>query len=150
MINCQNKKSRFHTHTHDTRRGIYLLICELRRNSEILVGRLGKFSLKKGFYIYVGSAMNGLEQRVARHLRKDKKMHWHIDYLLKKAKILEVVSFQTSYSNDECLTASNIAKLADDEPVKSFGSSDCKCNTHLFYFDKCDKTLLKKLTMILD
>ena len=47
--------------------------------------------------------MNGLEQRVARHLRKDKKMHWHIDYLLKKAKILEVVSFQTSYSNDECL-----------------------------------------------
>jgi len=131
------------------KKGIYLLICELRRNVEISVGRLGKFSFRKGFYVYVGSAMNGLDQRVARHLRKDKKMHWHIDYLLKKAKIIDIVLFETFDSNDECMTASKVAKFADEEPIKSFGSSDCQCNTHLFYFNRYDKLLFKKLVQVL-
>ena len=93
--------------------------------------------------------MNGLEQRLARHLRKDKKLHWHIDYLLKKAKIIDTIFLETADSNDECLAASRIAKIADDEPVESFGSSDCSCNTHLFYFKKCDMLLLNKLKQTL-
>ena len=39
-------------------------------------------SFKKGCYGYMGSALNGLEQRVRRHLSTQKKLHWHVDYLL--------------------------------------------------------------------
>ena len=67
-------------------KGSYLLIIKLQDDKKILVGKLGKIAFKKGYYVYVGSAMNGLEQRLQRHLRSQKKFHWHIDYLLNQAK----------------------------------------------------------------
>ena len=33
--------------------------------------------------------MGGLDARVARHLRAEKKLHWHIDYLLERASVTE-------------------------------------------------------------
>ena len=71
-------------------KGCYCLIINLDKNSEIRIGRkLGKIKFKKGTYVYVGSAMNSLESRLKRHLSDEKKMHWHIDYLLKESKITE-------------------------------------------------------------
>jgi len=73
-------------------KGSYILLIKLLKDSEIKVGSLGTISFKKGFYVYVGSAMGGLEQRINRHLRKNKKTFWHIDYLLNNrgAKIIKV------------------------------------------------------------
>ena len=36
----------------------------------------------KGLYAYVDSAQTNLEQRIKRHIRKKRRLFWHIDYLL--------------------------------------------------------------------
>ena len=67
--------------------GSYILILELKTVDTIAVGHLGAITFAPGIYAYVGSAMAGLEQRISRHLRKEKKLHWHIDYLLQVASV---------------------------------------------------------------
>ncbi|MCK5261617.1 MAG: GIY-YIG nuclease family protein [Thermoplasmatales archaeon] len=111
-------------------RGSYLLLMELKNTETIPVGKLGKIDFKEGFYIYAGSALNGLDQRIQRHLRKQKKMHWHIDYLLNRAKIVNVF-YKQSEVKEECF----IAKTLEKELfiLSGFGSSDCLCKSHLFY-----------------
>jgi len=110
------------------------LIISVSEDFEIIVGCLGKVLFKKGNYIYIGSAKGCLEARLSRHLRKDKKVYWHIDYLLKneKVRILQIWAIQKSI---ECWTADIFnKKISLSEIVKKgFGSSDCNCLTHLFY-----------------
>ena len=122
-------------------KGTYILILELEEEKEIRIGALGELPFKKGFYIYVGSAMGEkgsttLENRVRRHLRTSdkKKKHWHIDYLLadKKASIIRVL-ICPSLIKLECLLANEIKSNAESY-IKNFGSSDCNCQSHLFYF----------------
>ena len=69
-------------------------------------------------------------QRIKRHLRLNKKIHWHIDYLLKKSKIIDVF-YKENDTREECL----IAKKLDEKlySTTGFGCSDCKCKSHLFY-----------------
>jgi len=111
-------------------RGSYLLLVELKNTEIIPVGKLGKIDFKKGFYIYVGSALNGLDQRIQRHLRKQKKTHWHIDYLLNHAKIVNVF-YKQSEVKEECFIAKTLEKELSIIP--GFGCSDCTCKSHLFY-----------------
>ena len=69
----------------------YCLIINLEKNRKIKIGKkLGKIDFEKGFYVYVGSALNSLESRLNRHLSDEKKLHWHIDYLLKNANITDI------------------------------------------------------------
>ncbi len=114
-------------------KGIYILVMELRKDSKLRIGALGPVSFPKGFYAYVGSAMGGLEQRINRHLGKSKKLHWHIDYLLKKSQIKKVIVKETSSKSEECRTA-GMVKSTGGIPVLGFGCSDCRCQSHLFYF----------------
>jgi len=111
-------------------KGSYLLLVELKNTEIIPVGKLGKIDFKKGFYIYAGSALNGLDQRIQRHLRKQKKTHWHIDYLLNHAKIVNVF-YKQSEIREEC----SIAKTLEKElpTIPGFGCTDCTCKSHLFY-----------------
>jgi Uri superfamily endonuclease len=67
----------------------YVLLIELENEKRIGIGKLGNIKFKKGFYVYVGSAKKNLIQRVERHYSKEKKLHWHIDYLLESSKIIE-------------------------------------------------------------
>ncbi|MBS1259331.1 MAG: hypothetical protein MAG551_02401 [Candidatus Scalindua arabica] len=114
--------------------GIYNLIIKLSKDREVKIGRLGTFVFPRGFYIYTGSAQNGLEKRINRHLSNSKKFHWHIDYLLSCAKITEIFRY-IGNRNDECKLNCMIGKSAQaDTIVKKFGSSDCNCITHLYYF----------------
>jgi Uri superfamily endonuclease len=112
-------------------KGIYVLLIHLNRNIAITVGSLGTHEFKEGNYVYVGSAQNGVEQRVARHLKKEKRLFWHIDYLLNDdaAEIVEVYVKPAS-KEEECQVAAQICKGA--EPVAGFGCSDCHCQSHLF------------------
>lgn len=111
-------------------KGSYVLLMELRTDQEIKVGKLGRIKFRKGYYAYVGSALNNIEARVGRHLSKEKKLRWHIDYLLTKAKIKEVIC-RESDKREECEIAKKMEKQA--KSVKGFGCSDCKCRSHLFY-----------------
>lgn len=92
------------------------------------VGKLGQFHFPAGHYVYTGSAKRNLEARVQRHLRKEIRLRWHIDYLLahKAANITSVDTF----SANECRLNQ---KTNGDIIVKGFGASDCRkgCGSHL-------------------
>jgi Uri superfamily endonuclease len=126
-------------------KGSYILLIKLDENISIDIGKLGKLDFFKGFYVYIGSALNGLESRINRHLRKNKNIHWHIDYLLNYAKISDIYYFENSVK-DECIIANNFEKKLHN--VKDFGSSDCTCISHLFYGNFKDiKSIIKKLKL---
>jgi len=113
-------------------KGSYLLICQLDTDEKIKYGvRTDNF--KKGFYVYVGSALNNINKRVERHLRKEKKKHWHIDYFLEQAKIIKIKKYPESVK--ECELSNKIKKKSDGF-IKGFGCTDCKCESHLYYFKK--------------
>ena len=113
-------------------KGSYCLIVELDNEKTIKIGkRLGKITFKDGYYVYVGSAMNSLTARINRHLSDEKKLHWHIDYLLKNAKITDIVYAESS-EKIECDLSRFISKR--NAGINNFGCSDCDCESHLYYF----------------
>jgi Uri superfamily endonuclease len=111
-------------------KGSYALLMQLKEDKKLSIGKLGKIDFPKGYYVYVGSAMNGIEGRVKRHQRADKKIHWHIDYFLKKAEISSAYYLE-SKKRRECDIANNFSRKFEGTP--KFGSSDCQCEGHLFY-----------------
>ncbi len=113
-----------------------MLITRLNNDACINVGALGQKTFKKGTYAYVGSAQKNLEQRVKRHLRREKRKFWHIDYLLDSdaAKVIEVL-FKQGSKTEECRVASEISQRG--EAVSGFGCSDCNCKSHLFRVEDC-------------
>lgn len=120
-------------------KGIYILFISIKKNISVKIGALGRIKFSKGTYAYVGSAQNGIRQRVERHQRKHKKKHWHIDYLLanQNVKIERVFYRETRKKEDECLAVKRLIK--GNESVKGFGCSDCRCNSHLIKLKKFKK-----------
>ncbi len=114
-------------------KGTYVLLVKLEKNSRIKIGKLGFMNFQKGFYAYVGSGMNSLEKRIERHLLRKKKEHWHIDYLLGKARVYRAV-YAESGKRKECEIAGKLA--GKFKGVRRFGSSDCACESHLFFSAK--------------
>lgn len=106
----------------------YILKISLDKTRKIQIGKLGTFSFSNGVYWYVGSAKKNLMQRIARHQRKKKKLHWHIDYLLEHARITSI--WYTDIS-EETLATMFARRL--QIPVTGFGASDKKTKAHLFF-----------------
>jgi Uri superfamily endonuclease len=94
------------------------------------IGRLGAFDFPPGRYVYTGSARRGLEARIARHLRSDKVLHWHIDYLL-AAPGVRIVAVARSRRAECALNRAVPGRLV----AAGFGASDCNagCGAHLKY-----------------
>jgi Uri superfamily endonuclease len=114
--------------------GTYLLLLWLERPTRLAVGRLGEFDFPIGWYVYIGSALGGLEARLQRHLRRDKPLHWHIDYLRAEADLRAVVA-RSGSERLECQIAAQLAALPGAaRPVSRFGASDCRCPSHLLAF----------------
>jgi len=124
-----------------------VLIIFVSKDLETMVGRLGRIYFKKGNYIYIGSAKGCLEARLRRHLRRSKKIYWYIDYLLKNDKV-RISQIWVTDKSIECKTADVFNQEPACELVKKgFGSSDCKCLSHLFYLkdrERTEKILEKK------
>jgi Uri superfamily endonuclease len=123
------------TSTAQPARGTYLLLAQLDEPVELAIGQLGTFAFPAGWYAYAGSALGpgGLPARLARHARLDKRLHWHIDYLLHKA-VLEASWQIASPARIECAWASAISQLPGARiAVPRFGASDCRCRGHLVY-----------------
>jgi len=59
---------------------------------------------------------------------------------LEKAKILKVKTIQTN-ERRECWLSDRIRSLKSRTVMRKFGSTDCKCETHLHYFPKKTKEL---------
>lgn len=117
-------------------RGTYALVLRLDFETRVLVGCLGAHVFAPGYYVYIGSAMNGLTQRLARHLKAGKKMRWHVDYLRERAEAVDVW-YVVSEQASECeLNEAVSAMTGAIQSVKGFGSSDCRCRSHLVYFQR--------------
>lgn len=113
--------------------GCYQLKIKIRKHITLKIGALGLCHFKRGNYIYTGSAMKNLSKRIARHQAKEKKLHWHIDYLLAHpdVEILEVVR-HLSKIKEECQYNQLLFNHGAEIPVLGFGSSDCSiCPSHL-------------------
>ncbi|HEQ99847.1 MAG TPA: GIY-YIG nuclease family protein [candidate division Zixibacteria bacterium] len=113
--------------------GIYQLLIELPEAETIAVGSLGEIFFAEGLYIYTGSAEKNLRERIARHFRKEKAFHWHIDYLLKYGEIT-AYSLQPYEPGLECSTnLDSLSSYRDAKSISGFGSSDCDCDSHLIF-----------------
>ncbi len=127
--------------------GIYHLIIKLPWKRRIRVGKLGSFLFPKGFYVYTGSAQVGLEKRIARHLSVEKRLHWHIDYLLQFGEVVHVLTIGGEKKR-ECHFSDKIAlRFGGSVVAVKFGSTDCRCRTHLYFFEnrkKIDSLILGK------
>lgn len=127
-------------------KGTYILFIELAGDRAINVGSLGTIHFERGGYAYAGSAMGGLKGRIGYHLKKNKKPRWHIDYLLEFAGIENVLTIETG-ERLECTIANMLGEHF--ESIPRFGSSDCKCRSHLFFAPNA-KELRLRATEILN
>ncbi len=126
-------------------RGSYFLVIKVERDVIVRTKRK-EFPLKAGYYVYVGSAMNSIEKRVERHFKKDKKLHWHIDFLLKESELLRAYLIPSDAKIEKELSM-EVSKFG--KPIEGFGASDLKINSNLYYFkdepDEILTTILRKL-----
>ena len=111
----------------------YQLYIYLSADVNITIGRHGKYDFPDGYYLYTGSARKNLLQRVKRHLRDEKKVRWHIDYLLINS-FTRIVAVRLSRLQ-ECELNQMVGGTI---PVPGFGASDCKKQggSHLKYLGK--------------
>lgn len=112
--------------------GVYYIVLRNDKDQIIECGSLGTIEFKKGFYVYSGSGKNNLFKRIEHHKKKKKKKHYHMDYITTKMKIIADIPIVTN-EYQEC-DLSNMLLENSGKPVKSFGSTDCKCFSHLHYF----------------
>ena len=127
----------------DGERGAYVLLVALDRDHLITVGKLGQIHFPAGTYAYCGSAMAGYRGRVGRHFSRDKKLHWHIDYLLEQAE--PVGAFLVPGGEGvECSLGRLLSTLENSEPINGFGSSDCSCGSHFYLIEESSIPVLIK------
>ncbi len=116
--------------------GTYVLVLECTQEGRARIGALGTLALRPGFYAYAGSARGpgGLAARIARHARRARHPHWHVDYLRRRTRLVEVW-FAASGDVLEHRFAAALASAPDAVvAMDRFGASDCRCPAHLFRF----------------
>lgn len=108
----------------------YQLLIHKEDEGPVQIGRLGRFDFPRGYYVYTGSARKNLSHRVLRHVSRNKKLRWHIDYLLMAPRV-QVVDVAI-LSGSECTLNQGIQGSI---PAPGFGASDCRagCGSHLKY-----------------
>ncbi|GAB4248561.1 MAG: hypothetical protein Kow00129_09290 [Thermoleophilia bacterium] len=130
--------------------GVYLLVLEVGTNAdtgdpepnaegwalELKVGALGMVRLLPGRYVYVGSARRNLRARARRHLAREKRIRWHIDYLTASDAVRAVGVVTAAGPADECRLSRALAELPGTyAPIPRFGAGDCRegCPAHLWF-----------------
>ncbi len=131
--------------------GVYTMILQVKENLSLRIGSLGQIDLGAGKYLYTGSALGsgGLDSRLARHLRKEKRVFWHIDYLTvnRYAAVRGLVKARC-LRRMECSVNSMLLSQLSVMPIPRFGSSDCgKCSGHLLWAGDTGLDVLIKSTM---
>ena len=126
-----------------TMSGVYTLILFMPKEVTVNIGALGKQRLPIGYYSYTGSALGkgaNLKHRIARHLRKEKRLFWHIDYLLVEQNVfVEAIITAETKEKMECSLNHYLKQMKGVKvPIYGFGASDCKknCGSHLLYFSE--------------
>jgi Uri superfamily endonuclease len=130
--------------------GAYVLSIELKDGFQGTVGNLGDIALPPGLYLYFGSARGpgGMAARLRRHVRSEKKPHWHVDWLTLAGQVVEFLAVPDGH---ECALCQRATALKNSMvPVTGFGSSDCPlCPAHLLSVLDEGSPLLWKLAEIM-
>lgn len=116
--------------------GVYTLILQVKEQLSLSIGSLGRVNLAAGQYLYTGSALGpgGLDSRVARHLSKEKRVFWHIDYLTvnQQVNVLALVRAECLNRMECRVNGLLLSRFGAECTVLRFGSSDCsECPGHL-------------------
>ena len=121
-----------------TGKGTYVLHLELTSNVEIVVGKLGAQRFGAGHYAYVGRAFGpgGLAARLAHHLRGAVSPHWHLDYLRAHGRVQEVWYGHSAPLCEHQWAQALMHVRGAVVPADGFGSSDCRCRSHLVKFGR--------------
>lgn len=122
-------------------RGIYTLLLFVSKEITVTAGKLGKQKFPIGYYMYTGSALGKgacLKNRISRHLKKNKKLFWHIDYLLTDRNVcVKAIVVAETGEKIECKVNRYLQGTAGAKVLANgFGASDCKtgCGSHLLFF----------------
>ncbi|HJM50199.1 MAG TPA: DUF123 domain-containing protein [Alphaproteobacteria bacterium] len=113
--------------------GAYALVLDLRAPRR-LPQRLAPQPLAPGPYLYAGSARGpgGPRARLARHLRRQKPRHWHLDWLTgAPPALVRFYGFAAFAAAGECDVVDWLTARGATQ-VPGFGASDCRrCQGHL-------------------
>jgi len=111
--------------------GAYILQIDIAESVSVTIAGQSATELTAGRYLYCGSAKGagGLRARLARHMRRGKSVHWHIDQLTERGR---VIGSWIVPNGRECELVAMLGSLP--MPILGFGSSDCRrCRSHLLY-----------------
>ncbi|EAZ89744.1 GIY-YIG nuclease family protein [Crocosphaera chwakensis] len=116
--------------------GTYCLVFYCSILSQVTVGKLGIYQIVPGYYCYIGSAFGrgGLQSRIERHLKINKRHHWHLDYIRPYLEPIEFCYTTDSIKREHQWSDLFLKEENSSIPINKFGSSDCHCSTHLFYY----------------
>jgi Uri superfamily endonuclease len=116
--------------------GAYALVLFCSHDEQVQIGKLGPLQLRRGFYVYVGSALGpgGVRARVAHHQKLSPRPHWHIDYLRPRTRLDRIWYSHGRVCREHQWARVIRALRGASVPIAGFGSSDCRCKTHLFFF----------------
>jgi Uri superfamily endonuclease len=126
--------------------GLYLLLLEVAAPVVVTVGRLGTYDFPAGRYVYVGSARRGLRARAERHLRREKPLRWHIDYLTTHPGVRTIGAVLVPAPPrrlTECRLVQGVRRAHGARAVVArFGAGDCRagCAAHLWWVGQLGMT----------
>lgn len=122
--------------------GAYVLLLRLDAPLRVAAGKR-EAVLAPGRYLYCGSAKGpgGLKARLARHMRRERRPHWHVDQLT-GAGAGAVEGAWIEAGGDECALNARLEPLP--APLEGFGASDCsRCRAHLRFWPKGAECMLQ-------
>ncbi|WP_135074730.1 GIY-YIG nuclease family protein [Terasakiella sp. SH-1] len=118
-------------------KGAYILQIHVDKAFEAPIARLKNPLIRPGRYLYCGSAKGpgGIRARVKRHVKRDKKAHWHVDRLTIAFGVEALSIFENTSECD--LVSAVLEHSFASQPYPKFGSSDCEvCCAHLVHLDE--------------
>ncbi len=136
MLRATSRAQNQHQPFPKAQAGTYALVLVSTKAAPVRVGKLGSLQIQPGLYVYIGSALGsgGLPARLAHHLAPSSRPRCHIDYL--RAHVTpEEVWYCLDHRPGEHWWAQRLGSLPGASvPLAEFGSSDCACEAHLFFF----------------
>jgi len=116
--------------------GTYTLVFSSNSDRPINIGKLGTLLIQPGFYVYVGSAFGpgGLKARIKHHFNHSSRPHWHLDYLSPILSAREIWYTCDPTRREHQWATIHFETRGVFLPLPGFGSSDCRCPSHLFFY----------------
>jgi sugar fermentation stimulation protein A len=134
---------------HCTPSGSYAMVIRNDRNQTIKVGRLGEIPFKKGYYLYIGSALRSVENRVKRHGKTIKSSFWHIDFIVPGPMKIEKIYIIRRRDRIESKLVKAMMGISEGV-IRHFGATDSDQESHLLYFADTPVRKSAFITALLD